>query len=612
MPPSLGPMRLSAKLSARDETDGRNTVPFWRTIYAHLKPFRRKLVVATVCALLGGTAIAMQSVVAKYIIDDAILRKGASTESRFYWALVFAASYTFVSAFRISIWGVGYKRLLSCIEGVLFSIRATFFRHVQGLCFRFHDQVSSGELFNYLMGTPIQSIKSFMKEFAMQVPCQVVSWVVAGTMLAVFDWLMLVIALSVVALAVLVNYRSKRIVRELSADFMKTESAVSKYIADMLRGCRAIKIHAVEDNISSNFEGHIGLIRDQGQALVFQKWLEGRKPEAVRYAGMAVLYVVGAYSCIYREKSVGTFVVFINCINLMMNPLMHLLQLNLLKANAEAGLDRIQRIMETQKTTLELPDQKQLDLDRTAAEAGLKSLPCIEFKNVVFSYDEKPVIDGLSCAIADGQSVALVGPSGAGKSTFVNLALRLYDPQGGEILLYGEDLRHYSLKEIRSSFGVVSQDLFFFQTNLLENIRVARPEATHDEVMEALELSYATEFIDELPDGLNTYVGEGGFNLSGGQKQRIAIARAIISKPRFFIFDEATSALDNQSEIQIQTAMKKIMRGHTTLIIAHRLTTITDVDRILVFHHGKIIQDGNYEHLSKNQGLFKDLLDRKQ
>ncbi len=204
--------------------------------------------------------------------------------------------------------------------------------------------------------------------------------------------------------------------------------------------------------------------------------------------------------------------------------------------------------------------------------------------------------------------MALVGPSGSGKTTVVSLILRLYDPQRGTIFLNGVPLNQYSLQELRGNFGVVPQDPFIFQGTLRDNIRVTQPDATARELNQAIEMSYVSEFIDQFPQREKTYVGEGGFNLSGGQKQRIAIARALLAKPRYYIFDEATSALDNQSEQFVQRAMGNVIKDHTAFIIAHRLSTIRHVDRVLVFDQGKIVQDGRYATLARQPGLFKKLL----
>ena len=207
------------------------------------------------------------------------------------------------------------------------------------------------------------------------------------------------------------------------------------------------------------------------------------------------------------------------------------------------------------------------------------------------------------------QSFALVGSSGSGKSTITKLIMRLYEAEEGEVKLHNTNVKNFSLHDLRSSIGIVPQDPFMFRASILDNIRIACPQATTLEVMQAMEVARVHEFVNELPDGWNTMVGDEGFGLSGGQKQRIAIARAILGKPDILIFDEATSALDNVSEMHIQNAMEELMKTHTVIMIAHRLSTVRNVDKILVFDKGQIVQEGNFEELSRQEGLFKELLD---
>jgi ABC-type multidrug transport system fused ATPase/permease subunit len=589
-------------------------VPFWSTIYGYIRPDRGKLILAMVCAAFVGVAIALQPIVIKFIIDGGILREtatgeAATSEERLRWTLIFAGVYLFLSLSRVTIWMAGYRGMVTAIEAFIFRLRARFFKHVQRLCLRFHDQVSSGELFNYIMGSPAQSLKIFLQQGSMSIPYQIVSWVVTVGALAIFNLWMTLISLAIMAVVVWLNYRSRFVIREMSAEFMQTESSVSKYVADMLRGARAVKIYAMEDDIDYTFESQVQKIRAQGERLARRQLLEGIKPEVVQYFGMTVIYAVGGWFCIQGSMKVGVFMAFVASINQLMGPLMALLQLNLIRANAEAGLERIIRILEVKQSTPELPPEARTPVEAQASLARDVALPCILMQDVDFAYEPgKSVFRKLSCRIEDGQSVALVGPSGSGKSSFVSLLLRFYEVDAGRILLNGQDLKNYSLNELRSAFGVVPQAPFIFQATILDNIRVARPDATEEEVRAACELAYVNEFVDAMPQGFKTWIGENGFNLSGGQRQRLAIARAALANPRYFIFDEATSALDNQSERRIQTAMERIMKGHTSIIVAHRLSTIRNVDRILVFDQGRIVQDGTYAQLAECPGVFKHLL----
>ena len=247
---------------------------------------------------------------------------------------------------------------------------------------------------------------------------------------------------------------------------------------------------------------------------------------------------------------------------------------------------------------------------RAAGVAGGAGGAAVSFESVSFHYPSRPAeaaLSGLSLQIAPGETVALVGPSGAGKTTVFALMLRFYDPQSGVIRLDGADLRGFEPTELRERIGLVSQDSVVFSADVMENIRYGRLDATDDEVRAAAEAAHADEFIARLPQGYRTYVGERGVRLSGGQRQRIAIARALLKNPPLLLLDEATSALEARSEQAVQAALEQAMRGRTTLVIAHRLATITGADRIVVFDQGRLVDSGTHAELVARGGLYARL-----
>ena len=208
--------------------------------------------------------------------------------------------------------------------------------------------------------------------------------------------------------------------------------------------------------------------------------------------------------------------------------------------------------------------------------------------------------------------MALVGSSGSGKSTLTKLAMRLYDVSEGRVLVHGRDVRDYSMHDLRVSFGVVPQNPFIFYGSIWDNVKIARPDASNKDIIQAMEIAHVHEFVNDMENGWNTIVGDGGVNLSGGQMQRVAIARAVLGNPDMLIFDEATSALDNISEKHIQQAMEDLMKTHTIIIVAHRLSTIKNVDRIMVFKDGEVVEEGTYSELEKKGGAFSELLNGKK
>jgi ABC-type multidrug transport system fused ATPase/permease subunit len=583
-------------------------IRFWERLWFYLKPYRTQTVTAISCTAIAGLFMAMQPLAIKFIIDSGINRPDAPVSVRFKWTFFFIGCYLFVSAARMVSFYFGLKAMSVATEGAVFNIRSRFFRHVQRLCFKFHDKMSSGELFNYVMGSPVTLFGQFIRTLGLSLPTAIVSWLVALSALAVFDWEMTLIMIAGLMIIALVNNRSRERVRTMSEEYMAIESSVSRTVADLFRGTRTVKIHSVEDETNTLFETRIGQIRDNGAALQYRQWIENAKPEFLNYFVLAAIYGFGAWSCLYRGMSVGTFLAFTISLNQLLGPLMMLFQLNLQRGNAEAGLQRIEHVLSLTESTPEPEASAKVSVEEAHTRALLTSEPEILVEKVGFSYENNRVLENVSCAIQRTTTCALVGPSGSGKSTFVKLLLRLYDQSEGRILINGADIHLYSLHELRSYFGVVPQDPFMFQMSIKENIRIASPAATDEEIKDAMDSALVSEFVDKLPQRWNTMVGENGYSVSGGQRQRIAIARAILTKPSCFIFDEATSALDTTSEMHIRKAIESLSQKHTVIIIAHRLSTVKYADKILVFNNGNIVQQGTYASLSSEDGVFKELV----
>ena len=237
----------------------------------------------------------------------------------------------------------------------------------------------------------------------------------------------------------------------------------------------------------------------------------------------------------------------------------------------------------------------------------------IRFENVSFAYSNKrPILSGVSFRVAPGEKVAVVGPSGAGKSTLVKLLFRFYDPDSGRVLVDGQDIRGVAQASLRRAIGIVPQDTVLFNDSLFENVRYGKPEASDAEVDEAIRLAHLDAFIASLPEGGDTMVGERGLKLSGGEKQRVAIARTLLKRPPILVFDEATSSLDSKSEQAILTALKEISVDHTSLVIAHRLSTVVDADRIMVLQGGRIVEQGRHLELLESGGHYAELWQAQQ
>lgn len=600
-----GQTETDAQINANEETP----IKFWSTLLRFAKGESHHIILSLICAVITGVVVAAQPLIIKYIVDNGISNTSAPPEVRLKTVGIFCLLFIVVSVMRVGFWAFGYRHTLKALEGVIFRIRSSFFYHVEHLCARFHENTSAGELYNYIMGTPIASVKTYLNQIILTLPYQSVSFAISLSALFYYDWLLTLVLLAVAFVMVTFNYFSRPKVRRLSKEYIQKETEMSKYITDVLHGIDAIKLYSVEDDVFKTFSSYVSMIKNEGVKLLYSQYFQAVKPELANFTGTAIIYFVGAFSCIYRGVSTGVFFAFLSSMSIILSTLSSLLNVALLRQSAESGLNKIMNVLDVKSSTPDIPEERKRNTTIEKTASLRKNKPCIEFDNVTFGYVDTPVYEGLSCSIGYNESIGLVGSSGSGKSTFTKLVMRLYDVQGGEIRIHGRNVKDYKLHDLRMTFGVVPQNPFIFQGSIMDNIRIARPDCENIDIINAMEIAHVHEFVNELTDGWHTVIGDGGLDLSGGQKQRIAIARAVLGNPDILIFDEATSALDNLSERHIQQAMETLMKTHTVLIVAHRLTTIKNVNRIFVFDKGKIVEEGSYNELAnKEGGLFAQLL----
>ena len=581
---------------------------FWFRMWPYLKEFKPKLIFSVICALIVGVFVAIQPFIIKYIVDDGIAKETLQGLDKIRYVAMMCVVYIVVSASRVLLWQAGFFKIQRALEGSLFNLRTKFFAHVQGIGMKFYQSVSAGELFNCILGSPMNNIKTYMNSVFMAVPYQMVAFVISLSALIFYDWLLTVILLATTICMALLNKYARRKMRLLSRDYIQSESEATKYLTDTLNGIDAVELYSIEENTLETFQARIGNMYEKGVTMAFSQHKEAAKVEILRYVGTAVVYLVGAISCVYRGVSIGVLYAFLSSMGEILNILISWLNLGVTKASAMSGLNKIYNILETD-TTVPEKQENLCDIAIAREQNQRKNGPCVEFRDVSFAYDNVKIFEDFNCKVNYGESVALVGSSGSGKSTFSKLLMRLYDVQNGSIRVHGEDVRDYPTHDLRVNFGIVPQNPFIFYGSIWDNIKMARPDASNKDIINAMEIANVHEFVNNLEKGWNTIVGDGGLDLSGGQRQRIAIARAVLGDPDILIFDEATSALDNISERAIQSAMEELMKSHTVIVIAHRLSTIKNVNRIMVFEQGKVVEEGTFNALAeKENGKFAELL----
>ncbi|HMO52418.1 MAG TPA: ABC transporter ATP-binding protein [Kiritimatiellia bacterium] len=571
-----------------------------------LRPWMPYLLGAMALNAIHGVAVALQNLTPKWLISDILKPPELSWHDKMVRLALLAAIYFIVSTFgRMLAWHTGYRLFTHVRERVLFIMRSFFFRRVNHLCLRFHGKHPSGELFNYLFGSPLAQIVHFYQHTSMSVPGAVFTLVATLSLLGMWDPVLTGVLLLTALGNVVVMNQARRRMRELHRDYQAAEGDVAGHAADMLRGNRAVKLYAMEERIAEIFEREATTIGRKSYERDIKAHIQYMKQETVSYVAYSILLIAAGWRYLGGHADEGVIAAYLVAFNGILGPLSSLFTSVTLFGGAQASLDRIGHVLKTASSTPDPRPEKVVDPPREGD---------IVFRDVTFRYEEErePALRHINLVIPPGQRIALVGPSGAGKSTIVQLLLRLYDPQEGEVVLGGVDLRKCRGSDVRRNIGIVPQDPFIFRTTVRDNIRVARPDASDSEIIRASERAHAWEFIRDLPRQLDEVVGEGGSTLSGGQRQRLAIARVLLMAPSILVFDEATSALDTVSERLIQQSLENESAGRTAIFIAHRLATVKTCDRILVVDRGFIVQDGAYDELVATEGLFKEMVQGQQ
>ncbi len=413
------------------------------------------------------------------------------------------------------------------------------------------------------------------------------------------DWMLSLVLIGVVPLAGLIMRRFSKRTSKAAKGAMAETSALSSAIMESLDGVRVVKL----ENREAYEEARVAEVVARRQShLTKGANARARAAPATELLMSLIVAIVFAYAgwrSTVGEMNAGAFFSFIAALTMASQALRQLANLQTVFAE---GMSAARRLFAALDVEPEVREQ-------AGAHAISRSEGAIRFEDVSFSYggDGPPALGGVTLEARRGETVALVGPSGGGKSTILNLIPRFYDVSGGRVTLDGQDLREMTLASLRDQIALVTQEPFLFDDTIRANIAYARPDATDAEVQAAAEAAAAHEFIAALPDGYASLVGEGGTRLSGGQRQRIAIARAFLKDAPILLLDEATSALDTESEAQVQAALKRLMAGRTTLLIAHRLSTVRGADRIYVVDQGRIVETGDHASLVKSKGLYARL-----
>lgn len=480
---------------------------------------------------------------------------------------------------------------------VAHDLRKTLYNHIQRLSLAEYDETRTGDLITRVT-SDIEAVEDFIDSALLGMLVNTLTLVGMIGVMFYINWRFTLIALSVAPALFLVVFYYTRRIKKASRAVRKKESELLSVVEEVLTSIRVVKAFAREDYEQRRFESQS---LENVEAALQARSVKARLAPVVQVIvaiGTCLVLWYGARLALSGQLSAGMLIVFLLYLGNMYKPMRELSKMADTVSKAAVGYERIEEVLEIESVVRDLPNARQAP----RLKGG------IEFDHVTFSYNEEtPVLKDLSFKIEPGQVAAVVGPSGTGKTTIISLIPRFYDPQSGQIRIDGRDTREFTMKSVREQISFVLQDTLLFRASIWENIAYGKPGAPRREIIRAAEVANAHEFIQKMPEGYDTMLGERGVTLSGGQRQRIAIARAVIRDTPILILDEPTSGLDAASEEAVVEALDRLMKNRTTILIAHHLGTIRHADIIFVVKDSELVEQGSHEELLAKAGIYADL-----
>ena len=556
-----------------------------------LRPYRWSLIVSIVLAAASQAATIALVRITQDVIDLAVRPRD---EQMLRMLLAVIVAIGFVKALLL----VG-RRFISGRQalGVEYDMRNALYAHLLRLSFGFYDRHQTGQLMSRAT-VDLQAVRFFLG-YGLIFFFQHVLTIVGVTAIMLWtDWRLALVALAITPLIIALAYRYSKVSHPVLRDVQQKMADVATVAEENIVGVHVVKSFAQEGQEQQKFERRSNAVFAQSVLANRQRSLYVPILSFVPLLAQAAILLVGGWMVLHDRLTVGEFFAFNLYVTMLIMPLRMLGMWIGQSQRATASGERIFQVLD--------------EPEEIANRPGAKALPPgpgrIEFEHVSFGYDPaRPVLLDLDLGIEPDQNVAVIGHTGSGKTTLTALVPRFYDASEGRVLIDGVDVRDVSLASLRSQVAIISQDPFLFSTSVRENIAFGAPAATDEEIESAARLAQAHEFIADLPDGYETIVGERGITLSGGQRQRIAIARAIVMNPRILVLDDATAAVDATTEARIRLGLREAMKGRTTLIVAHRLSTISLADEVVVLDHGRIAARGTQAELADSSAVYREI-----
>lgn len=564
-----------------------------------VKPYRWRIIVTIIIGIIKFGIPMLIPLLIKYVIDGVIDNHTLTNHDKFIRLAIALGIAVFI--FAVIRPPIEYLRQYLAqwtSNKILYDIRKKLYHHLQALSARFYANNQAGQIISRVIND-VEQTKDFILTGLMNIWLDCVTIVIALTIMFVLDIKLTLAAIFIFPFYILTVYFFFGRLRRLTRKRSQALAEVQGFLHERVQGMSVIKSFAIEDNEAENFDKHNRHFLHR--AFTHTRWNANSFAaiNTVTDLGPLIVIGVGAYLAINGSITVGTLAAFVGYLEQLFGPLRRLVSSFTTLTQSFASMDRVFQLMD-----------EDYDIKNNI---GAQPIPIehgnIQMNHVYFKYneDESMILKDINLDIEQGQTVAFVGMSGGGKSTLINLIPRFYDTLKGEITIDGHNLKEFLTGSLRHQIGLVQQDNVLFSDTIRENILLGKPDATEEEIVDAAKKANAHDFIMTLSDGYDTEVGERGVKLSGGQKQRISIARIFLNNPPIIILDEATSALDLESEAIIQDALNVLSRDRTTLIVAHRLSTITHADKIVVMEDGQIVETGTHQELLEKKGAYEHL-----
>jgi ATP-binding cassette subfamily B protein len=567
-------------------------------LWQFVKPYRLRLMIAVIALILTAALTLSLGQGIKLMIDE-----GFSNQSTL--GLANALTQVGFIIFAMAIGAYFRFYMVSWLgERVVADVRKKLYHHLVSLPPSFFEDNLAGEIQSRVTTdtTLLQTVIGSSFSFALR---NALTFIGGLSLMFISNIKLTLIVLIAVPVIVFPLIFFGRKVKKLSRDSQDKIASVGAWAGESLQHIKVVQAFTREDLVNEQFSQAAEGAFDVALKRIRQRAALIAMVMMLVMGSVAGMLFVGGSDVISGELSAGDLAAFVFYAIMVAGSLAAVTEVYGEVQRAAGAAERIRELLATQ-ADIQSPVGKTIQAEASSGE----NRPLIEFENMNYAYPSRPdtnALTQLNLAVKAGESIALVGPSGAGKSTLFDLLLRFRDPQSGDIKISGQSLSDWQLQDLRSQFALVPQQPVLFSANVWDNLKYGRPDASEEEVKAAAKAAHADEFIQQLPDGYQSFLGEQGVKLSGGQKQRLAIARAILRDPKILLLDEATSALDAQSEHYVQQALDQLMKGRTTFIIAHRLATVRHVDRIAVFDQGQLVDVGSHEELLENSALYRRL-----